>query len=390
MRRRRQVVQFGFLALTLVAVFVLRAHAELWCPFGGIEALYGFFSGDGMPCSLAISNLYILAAILLLTLVAGRVFCSYACPIGTLSEWVQRAASRFGLRPRRVPHRLDRALGYLRFGVLAAILVLTYRTGELIFRGFDPCYALLSRHGEDITYWAYGVAGAIVAGSLWARIPFCRWLCPLAAVLHPFSRFAIARIHRDETPCIACGRCAVVCPAHLPVDRVTRVSSGDCTSCFECLHACPARARGALRWGPRRGRWSPATAIGLLLLSVGAAVAAAQLFPVPSFRYERGVMPEETARLALTVEGLTCRGRGTLLAFFLDRDDELRIPGYLALEAWPDPLRARIVLTYDPSLIDEQGIKLALTEATFDLVENRWRASPFRIEGFDPLKDLGL
>ena len=65
------------------------------------------------------------------------------------------AAARIG--------RLGSALSVLKYGVLAIVLVLTYRAGELIFRGFDPCYALLSRHGEDITFWAYVASGAIVA-----------------------------------------------------------------------------------------------------------------------------------------------------------------------------------------------------------------------------------
>ena len=73
----RRVVQFAFLALTVVGVFVVRGNAELWCPFGGIEAAYTYVKEGSVICSLGVSNFYILGALLLLTLVARRAFCSY-------------------------------------------------------------------------------------------------------------------------------------------------------------------------------------------------------------------------------------------------------------------------------------------------------------------------
>jgi hypothetical protein len=42
MRSIRYLVRLGFLALTLVGVYVVQGHAERWCPFGGVEALYGY------------------------------------------------------------------------------------------------------------------------------------------------------------------------------------------------------------------------------------------------------------------------------------------------------------------------------------------------------------
>ena len=79
-------------------------------------------------------------------------------------------------------------LALLKYAVLAIILYATWSTGELLFRGYDPCYALISRHGEDITFWAYAVAGAIVVASLVIVVPFCRWFCPLAAGAQSSSR----------------------------------------------------------------------------------------------------------------------------------------------------------------------------------------------------------
>ena len=106
------------------------------------------------------------------------------CPIGTVSEWLHRAAARLGVKPVGVPDKLDRVLSLLKYPLLVVILFFTYRAAELLFRGYCPAYALVSRHGEDITFWAYVVAGGIIVGSLFVAIPpfpspvadgFARW-----------------------------------------------------------------------------------------------------------------------------------------------------------------------------------------------------------------------
>jgi ferredoxin len=387
-RLTRRVVQLGFLALTLAAVFVVGANAERWCPFGGVEALYTYLHEGNLLCSLGISNFYILAAVLVTTLLLRRVFCGYMCPIGTLSEWIGRGAARCKLRPRTVPPGADRALSLLKYAVLGVILFITYRASELLFRGFDPCYALLSRHGEDITFWAYVVAGAIVIGSVFVTMPFCRWLCPLAAVLNPFSRVGLTRIRRNTETCIDCGKCSRVCPMAIPVDTVREVTAARCMSCMECVEACPPKASGSVTWGPPANlgrRWPQAALVVIMLACVGVAVTASYAFPIASFRVVRGQTPARTESVQLTVTGLHCRGSATSFAYYLERDDAFAIPGYLKIEAWPSPGGGKARITFDPSQTNAQAIKQAITEAYFDATGNLWRPSPFEIEGYDPL-----
>jgi ferredoxin len=387
MKVTRRLIQFGFLALTLVAVFVLQGNAEQWCPFGGVEAFYQYVREGNLICSLGTSNLFILAAVLLLTLLVRRAFCGYACPIGTLSEWLQHGARRIGLAPRHIPYGLDRGLAWLKYPVLAAILYFTWRSGELVFRGYDPCYALLSRHGSDITLWAYVIAGAIVVASLFIVLPFCRWLCPLAAVLTPFARYGLTRIKRDGQACVDCGVCARACPMGIRVDRVQQVTAARCLGCFECTEACPGGV-GALHWGPPNwlaGRWPRPVLVVVLLACVGAGVAATYAWPLPAFVQTWGERPGRTVSLDLEVDDLTCRGRGTLLVYFLQRDDEYKLRGYVRLEAWPAPRAALLRIAYDPDRTDAFAIKQAITEAYFDRAAGLWRAPPFAIVGYDPL-----
>ena len=87
----------------------------------------------------------------------------------------------------------------------------------------------------------------------------------------------------------------------------------------------------------------------------------------------------------LHVEGVKCRGSSTLFAFFLNRNDIYEIGGYLKLEAWPDPHTARVKVSFDPDQTDRRGILEAVTEPYYDQADDRWRNSPFIVEGYDPL-----
>ena len=425
MTKARRIVQFGCLGLVLGGVFAAGANCERWCPFGGVEALYTYASEGNMLCSLGTSNFFILGGVLAMTLLLRRAFCGYLCPLGTISEWLHGLGRRLHLPEIRVGPKLDRVLAALKYVVLAIILILTWRAGELIFRGFDPCYALISRHGTDITYWAYVVAGAVAVASLLMITPFCRWFCPMAAVLNPLSRFGLTRVTRDAEACVDCGLCSKNCPAAIPVDQLPQVNVARCLSCLNCVESCPVggaegdspifAARksgqsprksgqsprksgqspspsGALHWGPPKRigrRWSQAALIAILLCCTTAAVAASYMFPMPSFVKSHGSPSAQVATVHLRVENLTCRGRANLFFYFLERDDLFEVPGYFKVEAWPGPGLADVDVTFDPAATDEEAIKQAITEPYYDAMADFWRNSPFTIEGYDPLMPGG-
>lgn len=385
MKRNRRIIQILFLLITFIGVFVFKGDAERWCPFGGVEALYSYFTQGNMPCSLAVSNFFILISVLLMTILLRRVFCSYMCPIGTISELLYAGGKKIKLA-KKEPEKVDKVLSLLKYGALVFILYITYKAGELLFREFDPCYALISRHGKDITYWAYVVLGIIIISSIFLMIPFCRWFCPLGAVLNFFSKFGLTKVRRDENTCIDCAKCAQVCPMIIPVDKEKEVTHARCTSCLDCIDVCPVVEKGALYWGPPKAlgkSWSQFLLVFLMVLLTAFAVAGDYLIPIASYVRERGEVPAKIAKENMVLENLTCRGKSNALMDLLTRNDEYAIEGYFKLEAWPG--RGKVVITYDPSKTNPKALKEAITEPTFDEESNTFHQTPFKIKGYDPL-----
>jgi polyferredoxin len=169
-------------------------------------------------------------------------FCGWACPIGFLGELGARLGGKIWKKRPPISTKTNGRLKLLRYLVLAVSLYFTFRTGELILRGYDPFYLIFSNFGHGSLGIISVAALTITAiGALIIPMMFCRYLCPLGAVFDPFSRIGIVKIRRDETTCTSCGECSKACLYDIPVEKLTRVRHRDCTNCLECIDACPEK-----------------------------------------------------------------------------------------------------------------------------------------------------
>ena len=236
------------------------------CPLGGLEGLHRLVAQGEWLRRLAPSSLILLGAVLVLTLAFGRVFCGWICPLGALGEGMAALGRRLGIRPLRVPPEVDRPLRWLKGAVLVGITLWAWRTGTLAWRDFDPWVAWmhLSAGWEGVTErpWAYGIlVGAVLLASLKVERFWCRYLCPLGALLVPFQRLAWWKVARTPGRCIRCGACDRACPVGLEPLGTERVLSGECLACGRCVCACPAP--GALAFTGVQGRTLSPLRLGL-------------------------------------------------------------------------------------------------------------------------------
>ena len=193
------------------------------------------------------AGLVILLAALATAFLARKAFCSWVCPVGTLSralEWVGRR-TLWRRRWPAVPRWLDWPLSGLKY-VLLAFFVVTVFSGmpaaavSQFVRGpynlaADAKMLELFR-SPSATF--LGVLGALVAGSLLVKHLWCRWLCPYGALLGVASLLSPLLVRRDPEACRDCRACTRACPSEIQVHAKRRVLSSECTGCLSCVAAC--------------------------------------------------------------------------------------------------------------------------------------------------------
>lgn len=244
----RRVFQIFFLgsAVWLALKIFLKVPTrtvEYYCPMGGIVSFYGLFKRQQFICALGEMNLGLAFALLGAVLISKRSFCSWICPIGGIAEFLSWIRAKIGLRDLRttVSSTTDSVVSKVKYVVLLMIIVMSYKLGELVFRGFDPFYIIFTGgkgHG------LFPVASVLIAfgvliGLLVYNYSWCRFVCPLAAVMNPISRIGILKIKRDRARCTGCQICEAACPHGIPVHEKEKVINPECTVCFECILNCP-------------------------------------------------------------------------------------------------------------------------------------------------------
>ena len=259
------------------------AGVEGFLPISALMSLRVWIAGGGIhpvhPAGLAI-----LVAIVAMSALVAKSFCSHVCPVGTISEALARLGTRLLGRLWSVPRWLDVPLRALKYVLLAFFLWATWVAldvgGVRSFldspynRVADAKMLLFFAHPSELTI---AVVGVLVVGSVFVRDLWCRYLCPYGALLGLVGRLAPLKVTRDPATCTDCGKCTKVCPARLPVHAMARVASVECTSCQDCVAACPVRACLAVRPprpAPTRAWLRPALAVALAVgvyLAVNAA-----------------------------------------------------------------------------------------------------------------------
>ena len=229
---------------------------EYWRSFGLILAwplfIWNVFTSKPLALWLAISFIQTFVLIPAIVLRWGKgAYCGWICSCGALAETLGDA------HRQKMPHgRIWNRLNLIGQGLLAVTLALALlRTiawawpGSLAARIFDV--------GLQGYYWIVdvGFAGILGVGLYFhfsGRV-WCRFGCPLAALMHVYARFSSFRILADKKKCISCNVCTSVC--HQGIDIMSFANKGlpmedpQCVRCSACVSSCPT---GVLTFGRAR------------------------------------------------------------------------------------------------------------------------------------------
>jgi polyferredoxin len=260
-------------------VYVPRpAGVEGWLPIASLMNLK-LFVLTGLVPEVHPAGMFLLMAFLGMSLVFRKAFCSWLCPIGTLSEWLWQGGQELFGRNFVLPKWLDIPLRGLKYILMFLFVWLVVSMSTADLRAFlGSPYGLVAdvkmldffRAAGNVTIW---VCSALVILSVLTKNFWCRYLCPYGALMGLVSTLSPTRITRDPISCIDCGKCTKACPSLIPVDVLRSVRTPECNGCLTCVSVCPVKDALEMRTVVRHRR-VPAAAIAagvatIFLLVVG-------------------------------------------------------------------------------------------------------------------------
>jgi polyferredoxin len=272
-----RTIRIVFSTIILICFFMVFVDYRSMIPSGYINTLLYL---QFIPSFIKFINIGTLAtagfiAVLALTLITGRTYCSFLCPLGIGQDLFSRIGGRFKKKFRRYGYK--KPFTILRYLLLAMTLVVTMVWGMYMITLLDP-YSIF---GRFMTYFArpvilvinnflagilgkfdiYTLSNVPIKGfSLLAySIPaaffvlvgllsftkgrlYCNMICPVGTLLGLISKLSLFRIKFDESACTRCGRCSMRCKSSC-IDFLNHdIDVSRCVDCFNCITTCQDKA----------------------------------------------------------------------------------------------------------------------------------------------------
>lgn len=250
---------------------------------GSIHAWFGWLAKiQFLPAVLAL-NVGVVLALVVLTLLFGRIYCSIICPLGVFQDiiaWI----GRHPRKRRKLPYAYSPALSWLRYGALGlfvvvllagfgslAALIAPYSAyGRMASNLLQPLWiwgnnalAQMAERAEsyafyEVDVWLKGLPTLMVAIVTLVILfvlawrngrTYCNTICPVGTVLGFLSRFSLFRIVIDTQKCNNCTLCSRHCKAACINAKEHRIDYSRCVACMDCIGECK---HGAISYRMRR------------------------------------------------------------------------------------------------------------------------------------------
>lgn len=257
--------------VALATLFVVTVTLLFLDFTGTIHTCLGWMTKVQFLPALLAFNATIVVLLLLLTLVAGRIYCSVICPLGVFQDFI----SRFNRKKNKYNYSPQKQ--WLRYGVLGLFIVAFVvgvgsivallepysGYGRMVSTLFSPLYGwgnnLLAYWAEradsyafyQTEVWMRGWGTLVVALSTLLLISvlayrngrsYCNTICPVGTLLGFVARFSLYKVRFDEAKCNQCGLCARRCKASCINSHNQLVDASRCVACYNCLGGCKKEA----------------------------------------------------------------------------------------------------------------------------------------------------
>ena len=231
-----------------------------------------------VPALLAL-NVEVLVILLVLSLVFGRVYCSFICPMGVYQDVVAWLSKKF---TKKKKYTFSKAMTVLRWTVLAATVIAFIfgfnflvglldpygAYGRIVTHIFRPAYLAgnnlleyIFSSFDNYTFYKVGIYSLGLLSTLIALATlvgigllawrngrtWCNTICPVGTLLGFISRYSLFRLQFDDDKCNSCGLCAMKCKASCINSKDKQIDYSRCVTCFNCIEACN---RSAMKYAP--------------------------------------------------------------------------------------------------------------------------------------------
>lgn len=265
--------------ITLAAVFFLGITLMFLDFSGTLHHWFGWMAKiQFLPAVMAL-NVVVIVALLCLTLIFGRVYCSFICPLGVMQDLL----GALGKKAKKNRYTYSKAISWLRY-VMLVVLVAAFVAGvgsivqmlapysaygRIATMLFQPLWQLgnnaiaaISEHVDSYAFytkevWLRSMPVLTVASSTFVILfvlawrngrTYCNTICPVGTVLGFFARFSWFKVRFDAEKCRSCSLCSKNCKAACIDYKNHSVDYSRCVVCGDCLQKCKF---GALSYSHR-------------------------------------------------------------------------------------------------------------------------------------------
>ena len=371
---------------------------EAYCPFGGIQALGSYLLNNSLACTMTSAQIVMGLAVMIGVFLFSKLFCSFICPIGTISEWLGKLGNQLKIRIT-VKGILDKVFRSLKYILLYITLYYTLDSSELFCKTFDPYYAIVTGFDTDVVVlWALIAIFIVIIGSVFIRLFWCKYLCPFGALANIFKFtgffvlimvvyiillkfgvelsyvwplavaciggyvmeligfktriFPIAKITRNEDNCTNCQICSIKCPQGIDVANMKVVRDVDCNLCSDCVVACPAENTLQINKNNKFKWLAPAATI--VLIALGLYIGS--FFEVPTINqqwYDPSEMSKAEVFSRSGLKSIKCYGSCASFA-----NQMRKVKGVMGVSAFVGSKTVKIY--YDPEVLNESKLEEAI------------------------------